>query len=93
MSGPDCNIDYVAEQFSLNKRTLNRKLAAEGTTFKVLLTDVKKEEALQLLSNTHNSITRVALELGYSETSSFTNAFKKWFGLTPKKWQKENHCH
>lgn len=84
-----CNIDYVAEQFSLNKRTLNRKLALENTTFKALLNNVKKAESQKLLTNTHNSITQVALELGYAEASSFTNAFKSWFGITPKKWQQQ----
>jgi len=89
LSNTQCNIDYVADQFSLNKRTLNRKLALESTTFKDLVIEVKKEESQKLLSNTHNSITQVALELGYSEASSFTNAFKGWFGITPKKWQQQ----
>jgi len=84
-----CNIDYVSEQFSLNKRTLNRKLALENTTFKNLVNEVKKEESQKLLTNTHNSITQVALELGYAEASSFTNAFKSWFGISPKKWQQQ----
>lgn len=84
-----CNIEYVAEQFSLNKRTLNRKLALENTTFKALVNKVKKEESQKLLLNTYNTITQVALELGYAEASSFTNAFKSWFGITPKKWQQQ----
>jgi len=90
LAKPECNIEYVAEQFSLNKRTLNRRLALEGTSFKEILNKTKQDEALQLLSNTNNTITQIALELGYSEASSFTNAFKKWLGITPKKWQQKN---
>lgn len=89
LSETKCNSDYVAEQFSLNKRTLNRKLALEGTTFKDLVVQIKKEEAQKLLSNTSNSITHVAFELGYAEASSFTSAYKAWFGITPKKWQQQ----
>ncbi len=86
-----CNIDYVSCQLNLNKRTLNRKLAAEGSSFKELSIEVKSDTAKKLLAKPLNSVTSISLELGYSETSSFTNAFKSWFGVTPKKWQIE-HC-
>ncbi len=91
LSSNHCNIDYVSHQLNFNKRTLNRKLAMENTTFKDLVRDVKREVAKKLLSQSFNTITKVSQELGYSETSSFTNAFKVWFGTTPKKWQSEYH--
>ncbi len=90
LSSNHCNIDYVSHQLNFNKRTLNRKLAIENTTFKDLVGDVKKERAKKLLSQSFNSITKISQELGYSETSSFINAFKSWFGTTPKKWQNEH---
>jgi len=89
LAGSNCNIDYVSQQLNFNKRTLNRKLATENTTFQDLVSGVKKDEAKKLLSDPLNSITKISQELGYSETSSFTNAFKSWFGTTPKKWQNQ----
>jgi len=90
LSNSKCNIDYISSQFNFNKRTLNRKLAMEGTSFKYLLIEIKKEEAQKLLANSHISITDVAMELGYAESTSFTNAFKRWFGISPTKWQQQN---
>lgn len=87
LSGNDCNVGYIADQLCLNKRTLNRKLVIEGTTFKELLIKVRKEKSQKMLANTQKTVMQVAMELGYSEPSSFSSAYKSWFGMTPKKYQ------
>lgn len=71
----------------MNRRTLARHLDAEGTSFKKISDEVHFDVARHLLANTAMSITDVSLALNYSETSSFTRAFRGWAGLTPSEWR------
>jgi AraC-like DNA-binding protein len=75
--------DEVAKLLSMHHRTLNRRLRAEGTTFQQLLDEVRYEAACQLLDTAHIPITDIAASLGYSETSAFSRAFRRWSGATP----------
>jgi len=75
--------DEVAQLLSMHHRTLNRRLRAEGTTFQQLLDEVRFEAACQLLDTAHIPITDIASSLGYSETSAFSRAFRRWSGTTP----------
>jgi AraC-like DNA-binding protein len=75
--------DEVAKLLAMHRRTLNRRLKAEGTTFKNLLDEVRFEAACQLLDTGRIPITRIAVSLGYAETSAFSRAFRRWSGTTP----------
>jgi AraC-like DNA-binding protein len=75
--------DQVARLLSMHRRTLNRRLKAEGTTFQELLDEVRFEAACQLLDTAHTPITDIAASLGYAETSAFSRAFRRWSGATP----------
>ena len=75
--------DEVAKLLSMHHRTLNRRLRAEGTTFQQLLDEARFEAACQLLDTAHIPITDIASSLGYSETSAFSRAFRRWSGTTP----------
>jgi AraC-like DNA-binding protein len=75
--------DQVARLLSLHRRTLNRRLRTEGTTFQQLLDEVRFEAACQLLDTSRIPVTEVAASLGYAETSAFTRAFRRWSGFTP----------
>jgi len=55
-----------------------------------LVDSLKKEHALKLLAQNNMSIEKVALMLGYAETSHFTRAFKRWMGMTPKYFQTQH---
>jgi len=76
--------DYIADQFTLSKRGLQRLLSEEKTTFRRLKEEVIKERALLLILRDETSIDSISAELGYSEVSAFHRAFKLWFGVTPK---------
>jgi AraC-like DNA-binding protein len=67
----------------MHRRTLNRRLRAEGTTFQQLLDEVRFEAACQLLDTASTPITEIAVSLGYAETSAFSRAFRRWSGSTP----------
>jgi AraC-like DNA-binding protein len=75
--------EQVASLVSMHRRTLNRRLKVEGTTFQALLDEVRFEAACQLLDATRIPITEIAMSLGYSETSAFSRAFRRWSGSTP----------
>jgi AraC-like DNA-binding protein len=84
---PDVSLEDVASSLRLQPRTLNRRLEAEGTSFRRLLNEVRFEVACQLLAGTRIQVTNVALALGYADLSGFTHAFQRWSGKTPSEWR------
>ena len=54
------------------------------------MTELRLNYSLSLLSETDFSIAYIAQELGYDSQNSFTNNFRKQFGITPMLWRK-NH--
>lgn len=75
--------ESVARALHMSPRTLSRRLACEGTTFNVLVEDVRKERAFELLRDPKIPLTEVAFLLGFSHVESFYRAFKRWTGTTP----------
>jgi AraC-like DNA-binding protein len=75
--------DKVAEALFMSSRTLQRKLSAEGTTFKQILNSVRKKLAMEYLKDERLSFSEISYLLGFSEQSSFTRAFKNWTGASP----------
>jgi AraC-like DNA-binding protein len=67
----------------LHRRTLNRHLNEQGTNFQQVLDEIRFEAARQLLDNTQLSLTDIAASLGYSDSSAFSRAFRRWSGAAP----------
>jgi AraC-like DNA-binding protein len=80
--------DDVAQMLSMHRRTLNRRIKAEGSTFQQLLDEVRFAVARQLLAGTDISLDDVAAMLGYSGVSPFMRAFRRWTGSTPGGWRR-----
>ncbi|WP_286776474.1 MULTISPECIES: AraC-like transcriptional regulator QhpR [unclassified Pseudomonas] len=80
-------IEQVADRLGLPVWTLTRQLKDEGHTFSSLFDSVRKELAYYYLEKTAMSISKLAELLGYTETSSFTHAFNRWSGASPKRWR------
>lgn len=83
------SLQEVAQLLAIHPRTLNRRLAEQGTTFTALVAEVRYDIARQLLANTAMSISQIAAILGYAEISAFTRAFRRWSGLSPMAWQSQ----
>ena len=86
---PQCeaSLERVAGQLALTPRTLQRRLDTSGLSFHALLGTVRSELALVYLRDPALSVLDVALLLGYAEQSSFTRAFRVWFGMAPSAWR------
>lgn len=74
----------VAAHLGINVRTLQRRLAAEGTTFEALLDEVRRDRAEQYLRDSGLSLAEVAALVGYSHPSSLSRASLRWFGAPPR---------
>lgn len=73
----------VAESLHMTPRNLHRKLQKEDTSFKQLLTEVRRELAAQYIQDRSKTLTEISYLLGFSEVSSFSRAFKGWTGKPP----------
>lgn len=84
LQGEPPSIDAVAERLAMSPRSLQRALAAEGSGYRQVLDEARKELALAHLDSPSSSIAQVALLLGFSEPRAFHRAFKRWTGSTPR---------
>ncbi|MEE1765187.1 AraC family transcriptional regulator [Streptomyces sp. SP18BB07] len=84
------SLEQVASMLALHPRTLQRRLAAEGTSFDHLRDEAVRELAQQYLIESSLSMSHVALALGFSEQSALTRACKRWFGQTPTALRRGN---
>ncbi|CAO4148175.1 AraC family transcriptional regulator [Methylorubrum extorquens] len=80
-------IDGVARRLGLSRRSLQRRLEAEGTGFAPILQGVLRARAEALLAEGTTPIGRIALDLGYADAAHFTRAFLGWTGVTPSMWR------
>lgn len=79
----------LAEKLSMSEPTLRRKLGAEGKSILDLKNEVRFKLAKQQLKSTKFSISDIANQLGFSESRSFSRAFKQWSGLNPLNYRKQ----
>ncbi|MGI9616678.1 MAG: helix-turn-helix domain-containing protein [Acidimicrobiales bacterium] len=82
-------MEAVASQLAVSKRTLHRRLQAEGTTFQSVLNSTRESPARHYLSRPSISAAEISFLLGYEEPSSFYRAFHNWTGETPERVRAE----
>ena len=78
--------DEIAEALSMHRRTLNRRLQAQGTSFQHVLDDVRFQVARELLAS-DIALDDIAATLGYSTVTPFMRTFRRWSGTTPGRWR------
>lgn len=81
---PIPQLEELVQSLSLTKRTLQRKLKLEDTSFADLLADVRLERAKDLLRRSGMQLDEIAYCLGFREASVFSRAFKSWTGEAPQ---------
>jgi AraC-like DNA-binding protein len=86
------DMERVAKELATTSRSLRRRLAEEGTSFRVLVDEVRETLAEQLLSTAGLSVDAVAERLGFASTTGFISAFNRWKGMSPGTWRAQ-HRH
>lgn len=76
-------VDSIAEHLGMNSRTLQRRLKEQGSSYQILLDEVRQELAQDYLTTTALPLPEIAFRLGFAEPRSFYRRFKSWTGLTP----------
>ncbi len=85
----DCNMQQIADILGMHRRTLQRRLKEEGSSFEELKDTAKRDRADMLLARDDISLTDVAFMLGYSESSTFSRKARGWFGMSPSAYRKK----
>ncbi|WP_336492114.1 helix-turn-helix domain-containing protein [Methylobacterium nigriterrae] len=85
-----CKAERVARLRLVTRRTLNRHLRAEGTTFRRLANEAQFRVARHLLTDTSMSLAQISAALDFSEPAGFTHAFRRWSGMAPSAWRQFN---
>lgn len=86
---PAMSRDQAARQLTVSSRTLRRHLAHEGASLRVLQEEVREALAEELLVSDGRSVAEIAERLGYSQVSSFTQAFRRWKGVGPREYRQQ----
>jgi len=89
MACGEANADAACRALKLSRRTLQRRLKAEKTSFQKVLREVRAELAVRYLSDARLKALEVAMLLGYSNISSFTTAFKSWYDMPPAEYRQK----
>lgn len=79
--------DMIAEELNLSLRSLQRKLKEEGTSYDHVFQGVRRDLALQMITEKQLPIAQIAQFLGFSSPSNFGRAFKRWTGQTPAEFR------
>lgn len=77
------SICAIAEELKISKRTLQRRLNQKKLCFAELRDQVRFHFAVDYLLESKISIDAISSTLDFSDRTSFTNAFKRWSGLSP----------
>jgi len=85
----NCTKQQVASELAMSPSALQQKLAARESSFQDLLNQVRKSLALDYMEQSRVSITEMSFMLGFNDTSSFTRAFRRWTGKSPRDYRRE----
>ena len=83
-------IDSVAREMNVTSRTLQRRLRKHGCSFQHLLDEARRQLAEKYLKVGNKPIDEIGYLLGYSETTSFARAFRRWTGNSPAQYVKRS---
>ena len=89
LAAGEANADAACRALKLSRRTLQRRLRAEKTSFQKVLNEVRAVLAVAYLRDQRLKALEVAMLLGYSSISSFTTAFKSWYDMPPAEYRQK----
>jgi AraC-like DNA-binding protein len=83
------DMSAAARELGVSERTLRRKLAEEGVSYRELVQSALVRVACTMLRDPRSSVQAVAHALGFSEVTAFHRAFKRWVGVTPLEYRRD----
>lgn len=86
------SVDTVARALNVSVRTLQRRLADYGTSYRKVSDTVQARLAEGYLADPAVSVSEVAFLLGFSEQSAFNRAFHRWTGMSPGRWRRQERA-
>jgi AraC-like DNA-binding protein len=81
--GPPATLSMLAQAAGMSERSFQRCLLAEGTSFRTLVDDVRRERTLAAVLQTDGPLSHVSQGIGYAAQSSLSRAVRRWTGRTP----------
>jgi AraC-like DNA-binding protein len=81
------SLEELAKCLHFSARSLKRRLASEGTSYREIVDDLRRQNALLSLADVGTTIEEVGARLGYSDTQSFVRAFRRWTDMTPSAYR------
>jgi AraC-like DNA-binding protein len=83
----DCSREKVAHSLNMSESAFQKKLKAEGTSYQEVLDETRAELARHYLGKSGLSISEAAFLLGFTDSSNFSRAFKRWTGKSPSEFR------
>jgi AraC-like DNA-binding protein len=87
----DCNVDRVAQLIGVDRRTIHRRLSAEGASFTELVDTIRREIVIRQLIHTDRPLSEVATLVGFSSLSTFSRWFRQAFAVQPSEYRRMAH--
>lgn len=92
LSSGEPDREDVARALGLGEKTLQRRLADEGTSFKALVDETRLDLAQRYLTDESLSLAEIAFRLGFAEQSGFARAFRRWTAVTPSAYRESRRA-
>jgi AraC-like DNA-binding protein len=85
----ELTLGAAARRLATTPRTLQRKLRDEGTSFQQVIDEVRREMTVALIRDHATPTSEIAFVLGFRDLSSFHRAFKRWMGIPPGEFRRQ----
>lgn len=84
------NLDWVADQLHMTSYTVSRKLKSEGSAYQQIKDNLRRDQAVIMLTRQNLSVAEISAQLGFAEPGAFSRAFKHWTGLSPLAYRQQD---
>lgn len=83
----EVSVETIAAKLNTSRQTLYRQLKDENATFEQVLDELRRRMALDYIAAKKVSVNETAYLVGFSDPASFSRAFKRWTGKSPREWR------
>jgi AraC-like DNA-binding protein len=75
--------EEAAAKMGISLRTMHRRLAEAGSSYRAIIDDFRCSLAIEFLENSRMKIDYIAERIGFADATSFRKSFRKWTGRSP----------